>query len=72
MSDSSEWLTKDELVTVTGKKWRKLQIAWLKQEGIPFRVNLLGNPIVARVALQGGKPAPAPSQRGWTPKVIGA
>ena len=73
MSDQSDWLTKDELAEIIGKSRRKLQIGWLKREGIPFRVNLLGNPVVARSALHGAKAAaPKPMNEGWTPKVLGA
>ena len=73
MSDQSDWLTKDELAEIIGKSRKKLQIGWLKREGIPFRVNLLGNPVVARAALQGAKAVmPKPANEGWTPKVLGA
>lgn len=73
MSDQDDWLSKDELRRIIGKSRKKLQIGWLKSEGIPFRVNLLGNPVVARAALQGVKAAaPKPINEGWTPKVLGA
>lgn len=66
------FLTDDELRQWSGKKWKSLQIAWLKAEGIPFRIALDGRPRVARTALEGSK-APAPqSPRGWVPRVIRA
>jgi hypothetical protein len=66
------FLTNDELRRWSGKKWVRLQIAWLKAEGIPFRIALDGRPRVARAALEGSKAATPQSPRGWVPRVMGA
>jgi hypothetical protein len=61
-----------ELRQLTGRRHKSRQIEWLKAEGVPFRVNATGHPVVTRSAVDGrpaAAPAPAPSQ-GWTPRVI--
>lgn len=62
-----------ELAKLTGRKLKSRQIQWLRQNGIPFRVNATGHPVVTRVAVEpqpaGATPA-APAR--WTPKVVGA
>jgi hypothetical protein len=45
------------------------QIAWLKGEGIPFRINATGHPVVTWAAVEGQKAAAAAPQA-WTPRVI--
>lgn len=65
------FLNPKEIQTLTGRKRKALQIAWLRKEAIPFRVTALGYPIVTRSAIENTKPQPAeqPHQR-WTPRVI--
>lgn len=61
-----------ELATLTGRKMKNKQIAWLRKSGIPFRINALGRPVVTRSAVE-GRQEPVPVQStGWTPRVIGA
>jgi hypothetical protein len=71
MSDDL-FLTDEQVVKLTGCKLKSRQIAWLKAEGVPFRVNATGHPVVTRAAVEGRKPAEEPPQEAqrWTPRVI--
>jgi len=44
----SEFLTKDEIVELTGKKLVTKQIAWLTKKGWIFEINATGRPIISR------------------------
>lgn len=72
---STLFLTDEELAQLTGRRLKSRQIQWLRQNGIPFRVNATGHPVVTRSAVE---PRPAageqeqPPRRRWTPKVVGA
>lgn len=68
---SSLFLEDADLCRLTGRKAKSKQIQWLRQNGIPFRVNATGHPVVTRAAVD-GKPAAEPLSRAWTPRVIGA
>ena len=69
----SLFLEDAELVTLTGRKFKSRQIEWLRQNGVPFRVNATGHPVVTRAVIEGRQQqAEAAPTRGWTPKVIGA
>lgn len=72
MSDQTPiFLTPEQVVQLTGRKRRALQIAWLRKEGIPFRVTAVGVPIVTRSAIESAKPAPEPeAPQRWQPRVI--
>lgn len=59
-----------ELAQLTGRKLKSRQVEWLRQNGVPFRINAMGHPVVTRASIEGKPEAPAP--RAWTPKVIGA
>ena len=59
------FLTADEITTLTGRKRRKDQLAWLKSKGYKHEVNALGRIIVARAHVEhrlgaGQPPAPQP------------
>lgn len=60
------------LVTLTGRRLKSRQIEWLRTEGVPFRVNATGHPVVTWAAVEGRKEAAAaaPAPEGWTPRVI--
>lgn len=60
----STFLPQDDVATLTGRKNRKLQGIALKKMGIPFWVNAIGKPVVARAAVEGRKEAPRPKT--WT------
>lgn len=69
---SSLFLEDADLRRLTGRKTKSKQIEWLRQNGIPFRINATGHPVVTRAAID-GKPGVEPAQsRAWTPRVIGA
>jgi len=72
---SALFLDDAELTQLTGWKMKSRQIQWLRQNGIPFRVNATGHPVVTRSAVEARQAAAAPAQTErprWTPKVIGA
>lgn len=54
----SIFISDEDLVILTGRKNRKLQIAALKQMGLPFWVNPIGKPIVTVAAVEGRKEPP--------------
>jgi hypothetical protein len=69
MNDDRLFLTDDELHELTGRKVRRLQIEQLRRMLIPFHVNALGKPVVARAAVTGAV-AQKPEARGWAPRVV--
>jgi hypothetical protein len=68
------FLNDEQLAQLTGRRFKSLQIAWLKEAGIPFRVNATGHPVVTRAAVEGRQeqhqPAPSHKPQGWQPRVI--
>lgn len=72
---STGFLSDADLRTLTGWKLKSRQILWLKAQGIPFRVNATGHPVVTWAAVEGRDAAATPAQpapKRWTPKVVGA
>jgi hypothetical protein len=70
---STGFLCSDDLRLLTGWKLKSRQIAWLREAGIPFRVNATGHPVVTWAAVEGRQAtaaAPQPAAQGWTPRVI--
>jgi hypothetical protein len=65
---SATFLEPMEIVELTGRRMKSLQIQTLRQMGIPFHINATGHPVVCRSAVEGGKPEP--EQRAWTPRVL--
>ena len=65
--DTSTFLTGEELVTLTGYKQPRKQADHLRTQRIPYHTNKAGHPIVARAAVEGGKPK-ATKQTPWEPK----
>lgn len=62
-----------QLHQLTGRQLKALQIQWLRAEGIAFRVNATGHPVVTRAAVEGRKPEPvAEAPQRWQPRVVGA
>jgi hypothetical protein len=57
---TSTFLTKEEVTTLTGVKFKSRQIAQLRTMGLPFWVNALGHPIIPRSAIDGRPSAAAP------------
>jgi hypothetical protein len=62
-----------EIKKLTGRSHVKLQIAALQQMGVPFFVNGIGRPVVARSAIEGrAGAAAAPPKKAWVPRVLKA
>lgn len=70
MPNEPLFLNDAELHELTGRKVRRLQIEQLRRMLIPFHVNALGRPVVARTAVTGAAVAPTPGARGWAPRVV--
>lgn len=66
------FLSTNDLVELTGRKFRVKQIEALRCMGIPFFVNALGRPVVARSAVEGGGRviAKAVADTSWKPRVL--
>lgn len=73
MSDDV-FLTDEQIKRLTGRGFKSLQIEWLRESGIPFRVNATGHPVVTRAAVEGRQEQhaqlAAPKSQGWQPRVI--
>lgn len=63
------FLTPEELVALTGRKVRRLQVEQLRTMGIPFYVNAVGRAVVVRSVLEGSKEQQQPRPK-WQPKVL--
>jgi hypothetical protein len=59
------FLTKDEIATLTGRKYTRLQIEQLRKMGIPFWVNALNAPVVARATIEGHREKAVPPKPKW-------
>lgn len=59
----SMFLDADELATLTGRMAKSRQIAWLRANGVAFRISATGHPAVARSAVDGSRPAPTEAKR---------
>lgn len=71
MKWSEMFLEPEELCVLTGRKLKSKQIQWLRGEGIPFRINALGHPVVTRATVESRKPEPA-QRPAWSPRVMEA
>jgi hypothetical protein len=60
------FLKADELAELTGRKRRDKQIEALQRMRIPYLVNAAGRPVVARTAIEGGRPVR--ESTGWMPR----
>lgn len=65
------FLNDAELHHLTARKFKSKQIEWLRSEGIPFRVNATGHPVVTRAVVEGRETEMRPRQTGWVPRVTG-
>lgn len=67
----SAFLSAEDVAILTGRRFKGQQIAELKVMGIPFWINAMGKPIVARAVVEGRKiaAADAPRER-WQPKMM--
>ena len=67
---SALFLENDELVKLTGRRFKSHQIAWLRKQAIPFRISATGHPVVTRSAIDTAANQAGPVRTGWTPRVI--
>lgn len=63
------FLTTAEIVQLTGRKNRRLQVEQLRLMRIPFHVNALGAPVVVRGNLLTGSNSKPKEQKLWEPKL---
>lgn len=61
------FLTRQELATLTGCSYKRLQIAELRRLGIPHFINRAGYPIVVKAILEGRK---EPANDEWQSNVL--
>lgn len=61
------FLTTDDIATLTGRKLKSLQVQALRQMGIPFFINAIGRPVVARSTVEGKAPAVPQDKPAWVP-----
>jgi len=69
----SMFLDAAELVTLTGRTFKSLQIRWLRENGVAFRISATGHPVVARSVIDTrSAAAPVPVKAAWVPRVLKA
>lgn len=61
------FLEQEELSMLTGRKVKSKQIEALRKMGLPFWVNAVGKPVVARTTVE-GKKEPTPVKQ-WEPPI---
>ena len=61
------FLSKEEIYTLTGRKIPSKQIEQLKAQRLPFFVNALGRPVVARSVIEGTKSTAQQQKQAWAP-----
>lgn len=59
------FLTKVEIATLTGRKYKRLQIEQLRKMGIPFWINAANAPVVARATIDGNREKVEPPKPQW-------
>lgn len=66
------FLSREELVKLTGRKVKAKQIHALRSMGVPFFVNALGQPVVTRVAVEGRPQVSVDrvARASWQPRVV--
>jgi hypothetical protein len=60
---SDMFLNREELAILTGRKTKSRQIEALRRMGVPFYVNAMNQPVVARTAIEGPAKAEAPKAK---------
>jgi len=63
------FLTKLELITLTGRALKGSQTEQLRKMGISFFVNASGRPVVTRAAIVGSNNR-AEAPKSWSPKAL--
>ncbi len=64
------FLTREEVVYLTGRQVKTKQAEMLRRMGVPFFLNAGGRPIVTRVAVEGRGDALDVRKPGWNPRVL--
>lgn len=59
------FLNQEEFATLTGRKMKSKQIEALRRMGLPFHVNAVGKPVVARAAIEGRAADMVPATPAW-------
>jgi hypothetical protein len=67
---TATFLTSAEVATLTGRKFKSRQIEELKRQGVAFRINATGHPIVARSLIEGRAGAAPKEKVKWVPNVM--
>lgn len=65
-ANDDTFLSDFAIFRMTGYRQKRKQIAQLRKQGVPFKINASGHPVVARAAVEGGKVAPEPG-KAWEP-----
>lgn len=68
--DEDPFLGKVALKRLTGKSFKSCQIQELRNQGIPFRVNSKGHPLVLKSYIEGNKSAQKEAKQAWVPRVL--
>ncbi len=61
----STFLPAEDLAILTGRKMKSKQIEALRRMGVAFFVNACGKPVVAQVAVEGGRSKNAVKAKTW-------
>ena len=64
------FLSDEAMVRFTGRRWKSLQIAYLKTHGVPFTVTAMGHPRVTVSTVEARQAVQERTESRWTPRVI--
>lgn len=67
---SDLFLSDEELVILTGRSAKRLQVEQLRRMLIPFHINARGKAVVTRTAVEGGHVPQKSATGAWQPKVV--
>lgn len=67
---TTSFLEPDEIKALTGRTYKTMQIKALARMGVPFWVNDIGRPVVARAAIEGKASAAPAEKKAWVPRVL--
>jgi hypothetical protein len=60
-----------EVAELTDRKFKSLQIKWLRENGVAFRISATGHPKVARSVIEGRAGSAATEKKApWVPNVL--
>lgn len=74
MIASNTFLSEEDLRALTGRKQPRRQVEALRTMAVPFYVNAIGHPVVARSTIEGrpGSAAEHKPIKGWSPNALKA